>query len=50
MADSPNEGRAGVEDDEIYLAAVTVSAEDAGYGRKRSPKVRWSYRDPKLRL
>ena len=39
MADSPNEGRADVEDDEIYLAAVTVSTEDAGYGRKRSAKV-----------
>ena len=39
MADSPNEGRADVEDDEIYLAAETVSTEDAGYGRKRSAKV-----------
>ena len=38
MADSPNEGRAGVEDDEIYLVVVAVSAEDAGDGRKRSPK------------
>ena len=40
MADLPNEWRAGLEDDEIYLAAMTVSAEDAEDGRKRSPKVR----------
>ena len=39
--DSQNERRDGVEDDEIYLEAVTVSVEDAGDGRKRSPKVRW---------
>ena len=40
VMDSQNEKRDGVEDDEIYHAAVTVSAEDAGDGRKRSSKIR----------
>jgi hypothetical protein len=35
-----NEQRAGVEDDETNLGMVTVSAGDAGDGRKRSPNVR----------
>jgi hypothetical protein len=47
--DSQNERRAGVEDDETNLAAMTVSAEDAGDGRKRSPKVRKKPRDAELR-
>ena len=38
MADSPNEGRAGVEDDEIYLLVVTVDAGTRRFGRKSSPK------------
>ena len=41
MVDSANEGRAGVEDDEIYLVVVTVFAGDVRGGRKSSPKVRW---------
>ena len=40
MVDSANEGRAGVEDDEIYLVVVTVFAGDVRGGRKSSPKVR----------
>ena len=40
MVDSANEGRAGVEDDEIYLVLVTVFAGDVRGGRKSSPKVR----------
>ena len=42
VMDSLNEKHDGVEDDEIYLEAVTVSTEDAGDGQKRSPKVRRS--------
>ena len=49
VMDSQNERRDGVEDDEIYLEAVTVSVEDAGGGRKRSPKVHWKPRDAQLR-
>jgi hypothetical protein len=37
--DLQNEWRAGVEDDETHLAAVTVFAEDAGVGRKTSPNL-----------
>ena len=40
MVDSANEGRAGVEDDEIYLVLVTVFAGDVRGGRKSSLKVR----------
>ena len=39
MVDSANEGRAGVEDDEIYLVVVTVFAGDIRGGQKSSPKV-----------
>ena len=38
--DSWKEVYHGIEDDEIYLAAVTVSTEDAGDGQKRSPNIR----------
>ena len=38
--DLRNERRAGVEDNETNLGMVTVSAGDAGDGRKRSPNVR----------
>ena len=38
--DSQKERRADIEDDEANVVAVTVSMEDAGDGRKRSPKVR----------
>jgi hypothetical protein len=37
--DLQNEWRAGVEDDETHLAAVTVFVEDAGVGRKTSPNL-----------
>ena len=36
----PNEGRAGVEDDEIYLVVVVVDAGTRRFGRKSSPEVR----------
>jgi len=38
MADSPNEGCASVEDDEIYLVVVAVFAGDVLGGRKSSPE------------
>jgi hypothetical protein len=47
--DSQNERRAGVEDNETNLAAVTVFAGDAGDGRKRSPKVHRKPRQIELR-